>query len=278
MSKTHFHLISDSTGGTLTSLFRACLAQFDGVDAAQHFWPLVRSEEQLDVAMRGVLQRPGPVLYTLVDEALSEILENACAEAGVPCLSVLHPLMSLMSERFGRDILHKPGLQHRMDAEYFARVEAIDYTLRQNNALPSAEALKKADVVIVGVSRTSKTPTCVYLSGQGIKAASVSLIPGAAPDERLFSVPGPMFVGLTITPERLIEIRRTRLRDEGKTQDDTYADYLDFGKVEEELLAARRLYVDKGWDIVDVTRRSVEEAAAEILALRERRLEKAGAA
>lgn len=267
MKKYHLHLISDSTGGTLGSVVKACLAQFEGVEAEQHFWPLVRSEKQLDAAIEGIGRQPGMVLYTLVDDALSLHLERACQKAGVPCLSILRPAMQLMSGSFGLESAHEPGLQHRLNAEYFARMDAMDYALHHDDGQKSRD-LGKADVILVGVSRTSKTPTCIYLANRGVRAANVPLVPGIGLPPEVLALSGPLFVALTANPDRLVEIRRNRLQQLGELKE---TDYLLPEKVEEEVRAARRLYAEKGWPVIDVTRRSVEETAAEIMALLEAR-------
>jgi hypothetical protein len=266
MKKYCLHLISDSTGGTLSSVVKACLAQFESVDTEQHFWPLVRTEKQLEAALTGIRTRPGMTLYTLVDENLARVLERHCQALGTPCLSVLGPILQLMTERFGQESLHEPGLQYRMNAEYFARMDAIDYALHHDDGQRADGELAKADVILIGVSRTSKTPTCVYLAGRGVKAANIPLIPGMALAESVLSLKKPLFVGLTAAPERLIDIRRHRLQQMGERKE---TDYLDPEKVQEEVRTARRLCSEMGWPVIDVTRRSIEETAAEILGLLE---------
>lgn len=263
MKKYHLHLISDSTGGTLGSVVKACLAQFEGVEAEQHFWPLVRSEKQLDAAIEGIGRQPGMVLYTLVDDALSLHLERACQKAGVPCLSILRPAMQLMSGSFGLESRHEPGLQHRLNAEYFARMDAMDYALHHDDGQKSRD-LGKADVILVGVSRTSKTPTSIYLANRGVKAANIPVVKGCPLPQELFTVTKPLIVGLVTNAERLVEIRRNRLRTMHEERETSYAD---LDAVKEEILYARRLFNEHNWPVIDVTRRSIEETAAAILNL-----------
>ncbi len=268
MSKFHLHLISDSTGGTLNSVVKACLAQFEGLEVEQHFWPLVRTQKQLQAALEGIHRNPGMVLYTLVDEALVQALEKHCAAMGVPSLSVLHPILQLMSGFFGRESLAEPGLQHKLNAEYFARMDAVDYALHHDDGQKSGRDLAQADVILVGVSRTSKTPTCVYLANRGIKAANVPYVPGIPFPAHVLELKKPLFVALIASAERLIDIRRNRLNQLGEVRT---TDYLDPDRVADEVKEARRFYNGHGWPVIDVTRRSVEETAAEIIAMLEKK-------
>lgn len=267
MDKFHLHLVSDSTGGTLSSVVKACLAQFEGVETEQHFWPLIRTQKQLQAVLEGVRSFPGPVLYTLVDESLVRALEKHCDAAGLPALSILQPVLRLMSGIFGMKSRAEPGLQHKLNAEYFARMEAVDYALHHDDGQKNDRDLSEADVILVGVSRTSKTPTCVYLANRGVRAANIPLVPGVAFPEAVLSLKKPLFVALTAAPERLIEVRRNRLQHLGQHRE---TDYLLPDKVQEEVKDARRFYAKMGWPVIDVTRRSVEETAAEILTLLEK--------
>lgn len=280
MGVYHLHLISDSTGGTLSSVVKACLSQFEGVETEQHFWPLVRTQKQLQKVLESVTQRPGIVFYTLVDEALTQTVEKYCKQAGLPALSVLHPVLQLMSRSFGQASLSKPGLQHKLNAEYFARMDAVDYALHHDDGQKNDSDLAEADVIMVGVSRTSKTPTCVYLAHRGIKAANVPYVPGTPFPLHIIDFKRPMFVALVASPERLIDIRRNRLKHLGgnhvwHAKHAREADYLDPDKVQEETKEARRFFTQQGWPVIDVTRRSVEETAAEIISLLEQRREAA---
>ena len=271
MTAFQVHLNTDSTGGTLSSVVKACLSQFDDVETEQHFWPLVRTQKQLQKVLESVNHHPGLVLYTLVDAALIQTLEKYCQSAGIPVLSVLHPILQMMSSAFGKQSLAKPGMQHKLNAEYFARMDAMDYALHHDDGQKNDHDLSQADVIMVGVSRTSKTPTCVYLANRGVKAANVPYVPGIPISERVLDLKRPLFVALTATPERLIEVRRNRLKHLGQHRE---TDYLDPEKVQEETKEARRFYTQHGWPVIDVTRRSVEETAAEILTLLEQHREK----
>lgn len=266
MTKYHLHLLSDSTGGTLNSVVKACLAQFEGAEVEQHFWPLVRSQQQLLTVVDGIRKAPGLVLYTMVDDALAKGIEKHCEAAGLPCLSILNPVLQIMAQTFGMISMAQPGLQHKLNEEYFARMDAVDYALHHDDGQKSDRELSKADVILVGVSRTSKTPTCVYLANRGIKAANVPYVPGIPFPEKILDLTRPLFVALTASPDRLIDIRRNRLQQLGEVRN---TDYLDEERVQDEVKEARRFYSRMGWPVIDVTRRSVEETAAEILGLLE---------
>lgn len=266
MTKFHLHLISDSTGGTLNSVVKACLAQFDGVQTEQHFWPLIRTPRQLPAVLEGIRQHPGLVFYTLVDDGIAKALEKHCQALGLPALSILHPVLGLMSASFGKQSRAEPGLQHQLNEEYFARMDAVDYALHHDDGQKSDHDLAKADVILVGVSRTSKTPTCIYLANRGIKAANVPYVPRVPFPEKVLDLKKPLFVALTASPDRLIDIRRNRLKQLGERRE---TDYLEPSHVEDEVAEARKFYNRMGWPVIDVTRRSVEETAAEILSLLE---------
>lgn len=266
--KFHLHLISDATGTTLLGLARACLAQFDGIEPVQKFWPLVRTMRQLDRIITTIEANPGPVIFTLVDERMRKRLMDRCAELHIPCVPVLEPIIRSLSSYLGSAARGVPGLQHAMDDAYFRRVSAIEYAMRHDDGRID-DGLRDADVILVGVSRTSKTPTCVYLARSGVKAANIPLVPGGEVAEEHFNYMKPLYVGLTASPERLVHIRRTRLKADaaegGAAVDEN--EYLDMEKIEAEVRTARRLFTRHKWPVIDVTKRSVEETAAEILSL-----------
>lgn len=266
----HLHLVSDSTGGTINGISRACLAQFDQIKPTEHLWNLVRNERQLKRVIDGIRENPGPVLYTLVDETLSKQLQKTCRALDIPCASLLEPVLNIFSQTFDQQSRAEPGLQHRLNEEYFARMDAVDYALHHDDGQKTGRSLDEADVILVGVSRTSKTPTCIYLANRGVKAANIPFVPGIPLPDSLETLKDVLFVGLTESPDRLIDIRKTRLRHLGEHGQ---TDYLDFDKVEDEVLTARKFYTQMGWPIIDVTRRSIEETAAEILSLLNRRSE-----
>ncbi|MDO9712098.1 pyruvate, water dikinase regulatory protein [Paracraurococcus lichenis] len=266
MRAINLHLVSDSTGETLNSIARATLARFEDHHVVHHRWSLVRSRLQLDRVLEGVQHEPGPVLFTLVDRSLRHALEEVCERLGVPCLSVLDQVMDMLQGQIGAAAKEKRAAQHVMDADYFRRIDAMHYVLSHDDGQGTA-GIAEADVCLVGVSRSSKTPTCFYLANRGIKAANVPIVPQAPLPPELEAPPCPV-VGLTIEAPALIEIRRHRLRligADGVRQSTT--DYIDPESVKAEILAARRLCTARGWPVIDVTRRSIEETAATVLQL-----------
>jgi regulator of PEP synthase PpsR (kinase-PPPase family) len=268
--KLDIHLVSDATGDTLNAIARAAVAQFDNVHVNYHRWSLVRSRLQLHRVIEGIHAEPGPVLCSLVDEALRGELSAACERMGVKLLHTLDPVLELLQEQFGMPTKHKPGRQYVLDADYFRRIDAMHYVISHDDG-QSHRGMAEADVVLVGVSRSSKTPTCFYLANRGIKAANIPLVPGIEPPE-LLKDPGCPVIGLTIDPKSLIDIRRHRLRLIGAGAQPGFAqkdngDYVDFESVEKELLWAKRLCASRGWPTIDVTRRSIEETAATVLKL-----------
>jgi regulator of PEP synthase PpsR (kinase-PPPase family) len=262
----YIYLISDATGTTLQGLARACLAQFDGIMPTERFWPMIRSEAQLDRAIEDIQEHPGPVLYTLVEKKLRAKLERACHDLHIPCMPVLDPVLKGLSVYTGLQARGIPGLQHTLDEAYFKRIDAVDFALSFDDG-QELDGIEDADVILVGVSRTSKTPTCIYLARRGIKAANIPLAPGIPFPENVIALKRPLIVGLTEDPSRLVHLRRTRLQagESNPLYDDNA--YLDIDKVEEETRMARKLFAKHKWPVIDVTRRSVEETAAEIFIL-----------
>jgi regulator of PEP synthase PpsR (kinase-PPPase family) len=259
----HLHLVSDSTGETLITVARAVVAQYEGVAAIEHVYPLVRSNTQLERVISEIETAPGIVLYTLVEQDLAQRLEEVCRNTGSPHLSVLEPVHALLSSYLGTHSTARPGAQHMLNAEYFKRIDAMNFTLLHDDGhLP--DNLDEADVILVGVSRTSKTPTAIYLANRGLKSANIPLVPGVPPPAVLETARKALIVGLVATPERIVQIRQNRLLSLN-ADDDT--SYVDRDAVAEELAASRRLFARNGWPVIDVTRRSIEETAAAIIDL-----------
>ncbi len=264
------HLVSDATGETLNSIARATISQFEHVSIQYHRWSLIRTRFQLHRVLEGIEADPGPVLSTVIDKALRNDLETTCHRLGVPVINVLDPVLSLLQEHIGEQAQSRPGRQYVLDADYFRRIDAMHYVLAHDDGQAQA-GLSEADVVLVGVSRSSKTPTSFYLANRGVKAANVPLVPGT-PDPPGLEDPRSPVIGLTLEPMALIEIRRHRLKlialggDAGRIKSEQ-TDYVDVEAVKAELLWARRLCVRRGWPVIDVTRRSIEETAATVLQL-----------
>jgi regulator of PEP synthase PpsR (kinase-PPPase family) len=268
----HIHLVSDATGETLNSITRACLVQFEGINVTEHSWTLIRTTGQMQKVLQGIQQNPGLVLYTIVDDKLRTLLVTSCRDLGVTLVPVLDPVMTALAGHFGQTAKGLSGRQHALDQEYFHRIEAMDFALSHDDGL-SARNYEEADVILVGVSRSSKTPTCVYLANRGIKAANVPIVPGCPLPGELFHTKRPLIVGLTKDPAQLVQIRKNRLQMIARDED---TDYVDPNSVREEVIQARRLCSEHGWPVLDVTRRSIEETAASIIQLLQDHRERQG--
>lgn len=262
----NMYLVSDATGTTLQGLARAALSQFEGINPCERFWPMIRSEIQLDRAIADIQKNPGPVLFTFVDKKLRRKLQSACTFLDVPCMPVLDPILRSMSSYLGLPSKGIPGLQHALDDAYFKRIDAVDFALAFDDGR-NLDGLEEADVVLVGVSRTSKTPTCVFLARQGVKAANIPLVPFVPFPEHVAEFKKPLFVGLTESPKRLENLRRSRLQADSENKNYDKNEYLDLEHIEEEIRKARRLFSKYNWPVIDVTRKSVEETTAEIYSL-----------
>ncbi len=257
----HVHLVSDSTGETLNAMARAVCARFTNVLPIEHIYALVRSHRQLDRALEEIANAPGVVLHTIVDPGLRGALEDGCQQLDMPCIAALDPLVSALSRYLGAPLSTQVGAHLRLDADYFNRMDALNYALGHDDG-QGGQDLERADVVLVGVSRTSKTPTCIYLAHRGVRAANVPLVPTAEVPQRLRELKNVPVVGLTVSPDRLVDIRRNRLKT---LKEDRASTYVDVEAVREEIVRARRLFEREGWPVIDVTRRSVEETAAAVI-------------
>jgi regulator of PEP synthase PpsR (kinase-PPPase family) len=269
----HLHLVSDATGETLNAVAKAASAQFENVEMEEHFYALVRSERQLERVIAHIREQPGLVFFTLVNPELRRILETQCAQLGVPCQSILDGPISLMRQYLGAAETHRPGGQHEVDQRYLHRIEALNFAIAHDDG-QAVGMLEQAEVVLVGASRTSKTPTCVYLAIRGVCAANVPIVPGIPLPNELLSAQRPQVVGLWASPDRLVQVRRNRLNTLGEVRD---TNYVDLDSVRAEVMATRQLFEQRGWPALDVSRRSVEETAASVLNLLAERKEAAGA-
>jgi regulator of PEP synthase PpsR (kinase-PPPase family) len=260
----HLHLVSDSTGETLITVARAVSAQYVSAAPVEHVYPAVRTSKQLDRVLADIEASPGVILYTLLDQPLIDRLEDKCRELGLPCLSVLGPVLRLFQSYLGAESTHKIGAQHILNADYFKRIDALNYTMMHDDG-QLADDLENADVILVGVSRTSKTPTSIYLANRGVKTANIPLVPGMPTPAGLEAVRRPLVVGLFASPERIVQIRQNRLLGLHAHRDDDQ--YIDRQAVAEEIAFSRRLCSKHEWPLIDVTRRSIEETAAAIMSL-----------
>ena len=265
----HLHLISDSTGETLITVARAAAAQYANVHPVEHVFPAVRTSKQLDRVLSEIENEPGIVLYTLLDEALVGRLEKKCEELGIPCRSILGPVLRVFQAYLGTETTQKVGAQHILNAEYFKRIDALNYTMMHDDGQLTDE-FEGADVVLVGVSRTSKTPTSIYLANRGVKTGNVPVVPGVEVSRHVEELSRPLVVGLYASPERIVQIRQNRLLGLRAHHDGDQ--YIDRKAVAEEVAFSRKLCARHNWPSIDVTRRSIEETAAAVMSfLAERR-------
>jgi regulator of PEP synthase PpsR (kinase-PPPase family) len=260
----HLHLVSDSTGETLATVGRAATAQYANVHPVEHIYPLVRTQKQLDRVMAEIEASPGIVLYTLLDDDIAKTLELRCRELSLPYLSVLGPVLQLLQSYLGTETSHRIGAQHTLNAEYFKRIDALNYTMLHDDG-QHVDGLEEADVVLVGVSRTSKTPTSIYLANRGVKTGNVPLVPGVPVSERVEELKRPLVVGLYASPERIVQIRQNRLLGLRAHHDSDQ--YIDRKAVADEVAFSKKLCAKHNWPLIDVTRRSIEETAAAVLQL-----------
>ncbi|OQW52512.1 pyruvate, water dikinase regulatory protein [Candidatus Raskinella chloraquaticus] len=260
----HLHLVSDATGETLMAVARAAAAQYTDTRAVEHVYPLVRSDKQMDRVLSEIEAAPGIVLYTMIDNDLSQRLQEFCRQQACPCVSVLDPVLDIFRSYLGMTSTPRAGAQHVLNAEYFRRIDALNFTMLHDDG-QLAEDLNQADVVLLGISRTSKTPTSIYLANRGVKTANIPLVPDIPPPHQLFSLTHPLVVGLVASPDRIVQIRQNRL--EALSADTAQTAYVDRLSVGQEIAQSRKLCADNGWPLLDVTRRSIEETAAAIISL-----------
>jgi hypothetical protein len=270
----HLHLISDATGETLIAASRAVSSQYKGTQAIEHVYPLVRNRKQLEAVLDAIDREPGIVLYTITDQTLGAFLEERGKAMGIPVVSVLEPILQVFQSYLGVPLERKVGAQHELTSEYFNRIEALNFTMMHDDgALP--EDIDEADIVLVGISRTSKTPTSIYLANRGIKTANIPLVPGVKLPESLLNAHHPLVVALIATTDRIFDVRQNRML--GTRAHIPSSDYVDRASIAEELAQTRRICAKQGWPMIDVSRKSIEETAAAILALRARHLARDGA-
>jgi hypothetical protein len=261
--RLHLHLLSDSTGETLENIAKAALAQYDDVETIRHFWPMVRTEAHLERILGEIAQNPGLVIFTLVNSQARATLEQRCRGLGLPAVAPLDGVNDALSGLLGQQAKARPGRQHMLDAAYFARVDAIQFTIAHDDGI-GAEDWEEADIVLAGVSRSSKTPTSIYLANRGYKTANIPIVVESPPPPALFGLRHPLIVGLTTSADRLIQVRRNRLLSLNQAPETAYVDQ---EAVTREVAFARRMFADNDWPVIDVTRRSIEETAAAIIAL-----------
>lgn len=259
----HLHMVSDATGETLATIAKAVGVQYAQVRAIEHLHPLVRSRRELDRVLKEVEGDPGIVLYTLVNQELSEVLERSCKQLNVPCIAPLTHVLQVFDSYLGMASTPTVGGQHQLDADYFRRIEALNFTmLHDDGHLP--ESLDDADIVLIGISRTSKTPTSIYLANRGFKTANVPLIPGVPLPPELEQETKAFVVALVASPDRIAQVRQNRIIEHAQRH---LEDYVDRDAIAAEIAQTRQLCARHSWPIIDVTRRSIEETAAAIIRL-----------
>jgi len=261
----HLHLISDATGETLLAAGRAASAQYKDARAIEHIYPLIRTEKQLMKVFEDIEDEPGIVLYTVVEQTLARLIDERCAAMGLPCVSVLEPVLTVFQSYLGTPAGRRVGAQHVLDAEYFRRIDALNFTMEHDDGQLPGE-VEDADIVLVGISRTSKTPTSIYLANRGIKTANMPIVLGVPVPDSLVTAKKPLIVGLVATAERIAHVRQNRVLGSSAGYDAQF--YVDRAAITEELAYARQIFTRHGWPTIDVSRRSIEETAAAIVALR----------
>lgn len=264
MKKIHLHLVSDATGDTLEQVAKAALAQFPNVTAQKHYWPMIRTARHMERLIPEFCEKPGIVMFTLVNQDIEDVLIKACEDNDWPYISVLHGIIRELGHHLGQKSVAKPGFQHQMNDEYFERIEAMQYTLMHDDG-QYPEGLKNADIILVGVSRTSKTPTCVYLANKGMKTANIPIVPNQPLPRELDDLKNKFVVGLINSVDRLVQVRKNRLLSLKENKETTYVDE---DHIKKEVQQAQRLITGRGWPVINVTRRSIEETAGAIMKLK----------
>jgi len=257
----HIHLISDSTGETLVAIMKASAAQFRNATALEHLHTLVRSEENLQSTLEEIKNKPGVVLYTLMNPDRRKTLEKFCVRNKIPAIPVLDQPISMLGRYLGSRMIREVGAQRNLDAEYYNRIEALDFAMAHDDG-QNIMGLNNADILLLGISRTSKTPTCIYLANRGYLAGNIPLIPGSPLPKILDEITKPFVVGLIASPDRIVQIREQRLVGLNETDQ---TDYIDMDRVRDEMRQAKRMFTKKGYKVIDVTRKSIEETSAQII-------------
>ena len=266
----NIHMVSDSTGETLSTIAKAVLVQYKDLPFQQFMHSLVRNKRQVDIVFESIKQNPGIVLCTFSNLKLRKDLQVLCDSLSIPLVDPLEVVHKSLSSIYGIKADAIIGGQHELNTEYFERIDAMNYTLANDDGAIS-EDLNTADIILVGVSRTSKTPTSIYLANRGIKTANIPFIDGISLPNELYNLRNPLIIGLIATPERVVQIRKNRLMALNESGD---TNYIDKRSVSDEIIKAKKIFEKNNWPVIDVTRRSIEETAAEIMSLlRQRKLE-----
>tara|TARA_B100000886_G_scaffold233437_1_gene163140 strand:- start:100 stop:924 length:825 start_codon:yes stop_codon:yes gene_type:complete len=264
MSNTYeIYLVSDSTGETLERIFLAIKAQFKNFNYKTHYFSFTRTENQiLKIIENSTKNKNSIFLYTIVDNKLAQFLSTECNKKNVPCFGVLGDLILTFSKLLNQEASHIPSGQHVMNEEYYKKIEAIQFTMNHDDG-NSLDDIGKSDIVLLGVSRTSKTPTSIYLANKGMKISNIPLVNEQSVPEFLKKKPDyTCVVGLTAEPDRLVDLRKNRMQSIKENENKSY---IDFEKIKNEIEDSKKLFQKYNWPTIDVTRKSVEETAASIL-------------
>lgn len=257
----HIHLISDSTGETLMAVERAVSVQYENVTTLEHVYPLVRNRKQLDRVILDIENTPGIILYTMVDQEMGRILEERAKNLNLPCINVLEPVSQVFQSYLGKEKTARIGAQHTLNAEYFRRIDALNFTLAHDDGQAMHE-LEQAEIVLLGISRTSKTPTSIYLANRGFRVANIPIVPELDLPPEVETLKAPLVVGLVASAERIAQIRQNRILSYNMPNETSYSDKR---SIADELNYFKKLCARHGWKTIDVTRRSIEETAAEVI-------------
>ncbi|MGB6317311.1 MAG: pyruvate, water dikinase regulatory protein [Litorimonas sp.] len=267
----HVHLVSDSTGETLVAMMKASTAQFRNATALEHLHALVRSDAQMERTLTAIEHKPGVVIYTLVDVDKRKRLEEFCDRLNIPHVSILDATLAMMGRYLGVTTSAEVGAQRTLDEAYYDRIGALDFAMAHDDGQQMA-GLVEADIVLLGISRTSKTPTSIYLANRGFKTGNIPLVPvgqaGIQLPPIVDELETPLIVGLVASPDRIVEIRANRLKGLSAPKSNLgRSDYTDQTSVRDEIREAKRLFTKRGFPVIDVSRRSIEETAAQIINL-----------
>jgi regulator of PEP synthase PpsR (kinase-PPPase family) len=259
----HLHMVSDATGETLVAIAKAARVQYSQFRAIEHVYPLVRTKREIDRVLREIEGKPGIIFYTLVNPELIASLEDGARALKLPCVPILQPILQVLDAYLGTPSTPAVAAQHVLDADYFRRIDALNFTMMHDDGhLP--ERLDDADIILVGISRTSKTPTAIYLANRGFKTANVPLVRGMPVPLALERVHKALVVGLIASADRIAQVRHNRVLEHFHSHVD---DYVDRDAIAAEIAETKSLCAMHGWPIIDVTRRSIEETAAAIVRL-----------
>lgn len=255
------HFVSDSTGETIDNAVTATISQFPGLKKKEFFWPMVRSEKQIEEVLENARKNPGLIVFSIIDDNNREILEKGCLDQKIPCISPLDELFNIFKNNLSLSAKKIAGGQHKLDDNYFKRVDAFDYAMQHDDG-QKISSMKDADIILVGVSRTSKTPTSIYLANKGIKVANIPLVADTPLPDELFTFKKPIIIGLIKDPRTLMHVRQTRLKQIGEEH---ITEYANINSIKLEIIQARKIFTKYAWPSIDVSRRSVEETSASII-------------